>query len=345
MKNMELAKLKDPLLAWYDKEKRILPWRKDPADPYGVWVSEIMLQQTRVETVKEYYKNFLSVLPDVAALAAADEALLMKLWQGLGYYSRVRNMAKGAKIIMEKFSGIFPRETEEIRSLPGIGDYTAGAIASIAFYKPEPAVDGNVERILSRAVGENRERKVFAEALKKIYPAEGDKRCSDLTQGLMELGATVCLPNGAPLCGKCPWKDLCFAAKHNRIGDFPAKKIKPARKIVKLNVFLMDDGSHIVLHQRPENGLLAGLWEFPNAEGEGDETSVRTYLGSLGMTVHELQKKSMRKHIFTHIEWHMTPWQIRVETATLPQDWIPVPYKDLQEIYALPTAFRKLFQQ
>lgn len=337
---LDLAMLKMPLLAWYDREKRSLPWRKVCADPYEVWVSEIMLQQTRVETVKDYYTRFLDALPTVADLARADEAILMKLWQGLGYYSRVRNMAKAAKIVMEKFSGSFPISTEDLRALPGIGDYTAGAIASIAFHQPEPAVDGNVERILSRVTGQNLERAVFAKALKEVYPAAGDHRCSDFTQALMELGATVCLPNGAPLCGICPWAELCVASKTDRINEFPAKKVKAERKIVKLTVFLIGDDTHIVLHQRKANGLLAGLWEFPNVEGELDQDEVRAYLEKRGLKVGKLKKLSAQKHIFTHIEWHMTPWQI--EAGTLPDDWVSAAYSDLQNAYALPTAFRKL---
>lgn len=337
---MDLTGLKTPLLAWYDREKRTLPWRKACVDPYEVWVSEIMLQQTRVETVKDYYTRFLNALPTVASLANADEALLMKLWQGLGYYSRVRNMAKAAKIIVEKFNGAFPKNIDDLRALPGIGDYTAGAIASIAFHQPEPAVDGNVERILSRVTGRNQERAAFAKALKKVYPESGDSRCSDFTQALMELGATVCLPNGAPQCPQCPWQTLCVASGTDRISEFPAKKIKAERKIVKLTVFLIGDGTHIVLHQRQKSGLLAGLWEFPNVEGELDADGVRAYLEGRGLKVEKLKKQSAQKHIFTHIEWHMAPW--RIEGNTLPDDWSSVALADLQNAYALPTAFQKL---
>ncbi len=315
------------MLNWYEKAKRDLPWRKT-GDPYAVWVSEIMLQQTRVETVREYYVRFLAALPDAAALAGADEELLMKLWQGLGYYSRVRNMAKAAKKIMAEHNGIFPADFASIRALPGIGDYTAGAIASIAFGQPVPAVDGNVERVLARILGKTCTREELADLLKPVYPAG---QCGDFTQSLMELGATVCLPNGAPLCSLCPMKDQCAAFRTDRIGELPEKKKKPERKICKMDVFLFtdEDRKTILLRKRPESGLLAGLWELP-CGGE---------ITGYNMPVHSVRKLKMQKHIFTHIEWHMTPYL--AVCSRIPGG---VPVAELEQAYPLPAAFSKILK-
>ncbi len=320
----------EKMLNWYDRSKRDLPWRKTH-DPYAVWVSEIMLQQTRVETVRDYYIRFLAALPGVADLASAPEEKLMKLWQGLGYYSRVRNMAKAAKVIVEKFNGFFPDSFDAIRSLPGIGDYTAGAVSSIAFGLPVPAVDGNVERVLSRIAGKTLDRKTLSALLVPCYPPA---RCGDFTQSLMELGATVCLPNGVPLCGECPMRNECLAKRNNLTDRLPEKKEKPARKICRMTVFVvMDSAGNILLRKRPETGLLAGLWELPNVEGVLTEPAVAEQFPD-HISVERLKEK---KHIFTHIEWHMTPWLIRCKH--LP-DGIPV--AELNTAYPLPVAFSKI---
>ncbi len=315
------------MLAWYDGAKRDLPWR-GTKDPYAVWVSEIMLQQTRVETVRDYYTRFLSELPGIAELSDAEEDVLMKLWQGLGYYSRVRNMARAAKKIMQEHGGIFPRSYEEIRKLPGIGDYTAGAVSSIACGLPTPAVDGNVERVLARLLGETLDRKILAEMLAPCYPPG---RCGDFTQSLMELGATVCLPNGAPRCDACPLRQTCQAFLTDRISSLPAKKAKPERKIVHMNVFIvmgLEDG-RILLRKRPDTGLLAGLWELPNC----DEKTFPDF----GVEILSKKKLRKQKHIFTHIEWHMTPYFSTCRT--LPDG---VPFSELNTAYPLPTAFSKI---
>ena len=339
----DLAEL---LLKWYDRAKRDLPWRDAPGS-YGVWVSEIMLQQTRVETVKDYYVRFLAELPAVEDLAMADEEKLMKLWQGLGYYSRVRNMAAAAKKIMSEHNGNFPRNWQEIRDLPGIGDYTAGAIASIAFGLPEPAVDGNVVRVLARLTGQGNDdgiwRTAFAEALRSRYPAG---RCGDFTQSLMELGATVCLPNGAPHCGECPLNCKCRALSENRIGELPGKKVKTPRKICEMTVFVILNRARdqILLKKRGTTGLLAGLWELPHtARHEKDVAAVRTAAaaaaGVSDCGILSLDPLPVKTHIFTHIEWRMRPYLVVCDAAELRGG---VPLDQLSAAYPLPVAFSKV---
>ncbi len=333
------------LLHWYDFNRRILPWREDPT-PYHVWVSEIMLQQTRVEAVKSYYDRFLTCLPDVPALADAREEELLKLWEGLGYYNRVRNMQKAARVLVERYGGRMPADYEEIRTLPGIGDYTAGAIASIAFGLPYPAVDGNVLRVMSRITGseediaKERTKKKMKEDLTAVMP----ERSGDFNQSLMELGATVCLPNGKPLCEQCPVMHLCEAFHTGRETELPVKSGKKERRVEKRQVLLVYCGDKVLLHRRPEKGLLAGLWEFPNvltekaAEEAGEEKKQPIGKGVTGtierpvaVASEELRmpdsestgffgkepapkvtKGKKAKHIFSHVEWHMEG--IRIET-------------------------------
>ncbi len=325
------------LLHWYDYNRRILPWREDPT-PYHVWVSEIMLQQTRVEAVKGYYDRFLACLPDVAALAAAEEEVLLKLWEGLGYYNRVRNMQKAARILMEQYGGQMPADYEMIHALPGIGDYTAGAIASIAFGLPYPAVDGNVLRVMSRIAcsEENIAKEKTKQKLKQDLTTVMPARSGDFNQSLMELGATVCLPNGKPLCELCPVMHLCKAFHDGRETELPVKSGKKERRIEKRVVFLVFCGEKILLHRRPKKGLLSGLWEFPNVEiGSGEATKGKTPMGlskqlagnvanefTLGVSDETLpcvKKDKKAKHIFSHVEWHMEG--IRIETEDMGEEY------------------------
>jgi len=314
------------LLHWYDYNRRILPWREDPT-PYHVWVSEIMLQQTRVEAVRGYYDRFLASLPDVRALAEAEEEVLLKLWEGLGYYNRVRNMQKAAKILVEQYDGEMPADYDAIRLLPGIGEYTAGAISSIAFGLPFPAVDGNVLRVLSRITGseadiaKEKTKQAVREDLLRVMP----KRSGDFNQSLMELGATVCLPNGKPLCEQCPVMHLCRAFHEGRENELPVKSGKKERRIEKRTVYLIFCGEKILLHRREKKGLLAGLWEFPNALKEGNKaggtvaetTKLREALASElpEGTTFSVTKGKKAKHIFSHIEWHMEGICIQAEFA------------------------------
>ena len=263
----------EPLLSWFRKNARVLPWRED-ATPYRVWVSEIMLQQTRVEAVKPYFQRFTTVLPAIRDLAECDEERLLKLWEGLGYYNRVRNMQDAARTVMEKYQGSLPADYEELLKLKGIGHYTAGAIASIAYGIPVPAVDGNVLRVIMRAANDDSNimkqsvRTRVEKALQEIMPRDA---ASAFNQALMELGATVCVPNGEPGCEKCPWKDFCEVKRLGCWQRIPVKSKAKPRKIEDKTVFIIRDGERIVLRRRPEKGLLAGLYEFPNTSGHLSE--------------------------------------------------------------------------
>ncbi len=333
------------LLAWFAENKREMPWR-GAQDAYAVWVSEIMLQQTRVETVREYYIRFMQAFPTMHALADAPEDQLMKLWQGLGYYSRARNLAACARQVVSEYGGKLPQEPSKLVKLPGIGAYTAGAVASIAYGRPEPAVDGNVLRITARITGTKMAadapefRKLAAESLKPLYPPG---QCGDFTQALMELGATVCVPNGAPLCGKCPVQAECFARKNNCIEELPAPPKKLQKTIQKLDVFLLHCGNKTAIRKRAEKGLLAGLWELPNTPGNTPEKDIPALAEEMfGVQVKSCRCGRMKKHIFTHIEWQMTPWHIECTAPAVPDSPVWAEPDELANKYTLPKAFSKL---
>ena len=341
MGNNRMSGIAAPLLQWFAANRRDLPWRRDRV-PYHVWVSEIMLQQTRVEAVKPYYARFLAALPDIPALAGCDPDTLMKLWEGLGYYSRVRNLQKAAREILERHGGEFPRSYDEIRALSGIGDYTAGAIASICFGCPEPAVDGNVLRVLTRLTGDSRctddqaVKRDIREQLRAVY-----RRCEDcgmLTQALMELGATVCVPNGAPHCESCPLRETCEARRTGTETEFPVRKTKKARRIEEYTVLILRCGDRIAVQKRPETGLLAGLWELPHLDGKLDAQGTLDRIADWGAGLCEMRSLRQKKHIFTHIEWHMTCAHILCTKC--PERFTWVTCEQLRAETALPTAFR-----
>ena len=332
-----------PLLEWYHRQKRILPWR-DQKNAYYTWVSEIMLQQTRVEAVKPYFIRFVRELPDVEALAVCPEEKLLKLWEGLGYYSRVRNMQKAALQMMEEFGGKLPESYEELRKLKGIGSYTAGAIASIAYGIPVPAVDGNVLRVISR-ITESREdimqqsvRSKMQQTLQQIIPREEP---GDFNQALMELGAMVCVPNGAPDCEHCPVGQLCLARRHHSIGEIPVKKPKKARKTEERTVFVIQDGQRTMIRKRPEKGLLAGLYELPNVPGYLKREEALKYVESLRLEPLFIEPLEEARHIFSHIEWQMKAYRIRVSSLTdeTDSDMLFVDKRKSKERYAIPSAF------
>lgn len=333
-------RLPAPLLAWYDTHARVLPWRGNPA-PYRVWISEIMLQQTRVEAVKPYFERFLAELPDLEALAAAPEDVLLKLWEGLGYYNRVRNLRKAAKAILERYGGVFPSSCEELMSLPGIGEYTAGAIASISFGLPCPAVDGNVLRVIARVtenrgdVTKDKVRGEIASRLKAVYPAG---RCGDFTQSLMELGATVCLPNGAPKCEECPLAELCLGFRNGTASELPVKTKKKARREERRTVFLLRCGDRIALRRRSSEGVLAGLWEFPNVEGALPKREVVKQMEQWGLSVLHIQPSVRAKHVFTHLEWQMSSWFIECAEPVPCFHWVT--HDTLCREISLPSAWR-----
>lgn len=330
-----------PLLAWYDSGRRILPWREDPT-PYHVWLSEIMLQQTRVEAVKPYYDRFLCRLPDIESLAAVEEEELLKLWEGLGYYNRARNLKKSAIQIVTEYGGRMPEDYEQLMKLTGIGSYTAGAIASIAFGKSVPAVDGNVLRILSRLRADDRDimdvkvKKSIEEELRGVMPGE---RPGDFNQALMELGATVCVPNGSPKCGQCPWKDICLAKLQGNASEYPKKRAKKARSIEKKTVLLIQYEQRIALNKRPSAGLLAGMYEFPSMEGHQGEKQVIAYLKQLGVMPLRIRKLEPAKHIFTHKEWHMTGYYVRVDDLTGMGEYVFVDPSEIKDKYPVPSAY------
>lgn len=342
-----LEKIAEPLLKWYDKGRRILPWREDP-QPYYVWLSEIMLQQTRVEAVKPYYDRFIQNVPDIQALAEMEEDKLVKLWEGLGYYNRVRNLQKAAKAIVKEHEGKMPSEYESLLELPGIGSYTAGAIASIAYGKAVPAVDGNVLRVLSRLrmdgediLSQKTKTRVEKE-LREVIPVN---RPGDFNQALMELGAMVCLPNGEPKCGECPWEALCQAHHMGKTAEFPKKKAKKARKIEEKTVLVIQDEDRAAFRRRPEKGLLAGMYEFPVLEGRLAEGKVLEILGQMGLKVLRIRPIGEAKHIFSHKEWHMVGYAIKVDELERPekpefrQDWIFVDKNEVRENYPVPSAY------
>ena len=337
---VDLSALPELLLPWYEENRRDLPWRRNRA-PYHVWLSEIMLQQTRVEAVKGYYARFLQALPTVEALAAADPELCHKLWEGLGYYSRVRNLQKAAQVIVRDYGGVFPEDYAAVRALPGIGDYTAGAICSISFGQPTPAVDGNVLRVAARIRWDETPvdlpavKKALTADLARIYPAG---RCGDFTQALMELGATVCLPGGAPRCEACPLASLCLAHRMGRETAVPVRLGKKPRRQEAMTVFILQSPQGLALRKRPEKGLLAGLWEFPHVPGLLEPAEALAAAEALGAQVTELKQMAERKHIFTHVEWEMRGYYLRCSGGA---DLFWVPPARLTEAYALPTAFRQ----
>ena len=338
-----LEKTVEPLLIWYRNNKRDLPWRQNK-DPYRIWVSEIMLQQTRVEAVKPYFARFLETLPTVADLAEAEEDTLLKLWEGLGYYNRIRNMQKAAQQIMIDYHGVFPRDYNAVLTLSGIGNYTAGAICSIAYEIPKPAVDGNVLRVLSRLLESNEDimkqsvRKKIENALEEIIP-EGS--AGDFNQAVIELGAIVCVPNGEPKCEECPVREHCRAKRDGRELELPVKKKAKARRLEKRTVLIFRDGENVAIRKRPTKGLLAGLYEFPNEEGHLTRKEVVAYSKSMGLAPMRVQKLEAAKHIFSHIEWQMIGYNIRVDELekSCSKKMIFAHPQEVEDKYPLPSAF------
>lgn len=331
-----------PLLDWYAKNARALPWRVSH-DAYRVWVSEIMLQQTRVEAVIPYFERFLHALPDLTALANAEEDRLLKLWEGLGYYSRVRNMQKAAQTVVRDGKTILPDSYERLLALPGIGPYTAGAVASIAFGIAVPAVDGNVLRVLARllACGEDialpQVKSTFEQAEAELLPSE---RAGDFNQAMMELGATVCLPNTAPRCGNCPVRTFCAATSAGNPQAYPYKSPKKPRVVEERTVFVAVSGGKVLLRRRERKGLLAGMWELPGVSGCLDVEETGAILTGWGMSDAPMRPLAESKHIFTHIEWRMRGLLILPHANPPMGGAVWADADDLLNRYALPSAFR-----
>lgn len=331
------------LLPWYRENARDLPWRHS-REPYRVWVSEIMLQQTRVEAVIGYYNRFMEAFPTVEALADAEEARVLKLWEGLGYYSRARNLQKAAKQIAGEYGGVFPDTAEELLKLPGIGAYTAGAVASICFERPSAAVDGNVLRIITRMTADDRAidltttKQDIGEKLEAVYPAGG---CGDFTQALMELGACVCTPK-SPKCEACPMQDLCRAHASGAETRYPVKLPKAKKRVEERTVFLLRCGDKLAVCRREEEGLLAGLWQFPNCSGVLSAEEAIKWISERGAKPTELVREVHRVHIFTHIRWEMTAYVL--ECSEPAGEFIWAGRTDVEQHYTLPTAFRMFME-
>ena len=303
-----------PLTKWYQSNNRVLTWRAD-RNPYAIWVSEIMLQQTRVEAVKPYFRRFVSELPNIQSLAECPEERLLKLWEGLGYYNRVRNMQKAAVTVMEKYGGQLPADYEELKKLSGIGSYTAGAIASIAYGIPVPAVDGNVLRVLARIREDDRDisrQAVKGQVEKELTDIMPSREPGEFNQALMELGAVICVPGGPPRCGECPLQSLCRAHLSGKEQEFPVKTGKKERRTEQHTILLIQDGERVVLRKRPPRGLLAGLYEFPNLPGHLTRQEALNWVQEAGMLPLHIQELEHAKHIFSHVEWHMIGYAIRV---------------------------------
>ena len=334
----------EPLLSWFSGHARILPWREEPTS-YRVWISEIMLQQTRVEAVKPYFERFLKHLPDMESLANVEDDRLMKLWEGLGYYNRARNLKKAAQVVMESYGGYMPADYDALKKLPGIGSYTAGAVASIAYGIPVPAVDGNVLRVWSRLFlrdedvlkqsVKNTVEQEFAAVMPKDVPGA-------YNQALMELGATVCVPNGMAHCEECPLAFMCRAKEEGRVLEFPKKAAKKPRKIEERTVFIIRSEEKTAIGQRPKKGLLAGLYELPNVLGKLTQEEALEYVKGLGFSPIRILPLTEAKHIFSHVDWHMTGYVIRVEEeeCSPAPDFFLIDPKETEAKYPIPTAFQ-----
>lgn len=333
------------LLQWFDYNARVLAWRENPK-PYYVWVSEIMLQQTRVEAVKGYFDRFITELPDIKSLATVEEERLLKLWEGLGYYNRVRNLKKAAILIMERYQGEMPASYEELLTLPGIGEYTAGAISSIAFGIPVPAIDGNVLRVMKRIAGrfdditKESVKKELRQELLAIIPAD---RPGDFNQSVMELGAMVCIPNGKPLCEQCPVMHLCKAFHEDIAMQLPVKPAKKERRKEERTILLLEYQNRYAIRKRLAKGLLAGLWELPGIDSRLNEEELQKTLADWNILPEQILLLGEAKHIFSHIEWNMTGYHVTLKED--PKDYsknntiVWATPSEIKGSYSIPNAF------
>lgn len=339
---MEPDAIVRPLLDWYGANRRDLPWRHE-ITPYRVWISEIMLQQTRVEAVKGYFERFLCAAPDIPSLAALPEERLLKLWEGLGYYSRAKNLQKAAKLCVERYGGVLPASREELLELPGIGPYTAGAVASIAFGLPVPAVDGNVLRVWSRLhadaadIADPATKKRVEAALSALMPA-GESGA--FNQALMDLGATVCVPNTAPQCERCPIRTMCMAHISHTENKFPRKREKAPRRIETRTLLLLERGERLAILRRPAKGLLASLWELPGFAGTLSQEEAIGAVRSLGLEPLRLTALPPYRHIFTHVEWQVSGWRVMLPPEGEGSGLVWAGEEELRGKYPLPSAFR-----
>lgn len=342
-----MNELATALLSWYQANARTLPWR-ETSDPYPIWISEIMLQQTRVAAVLGYYQRFLTALPTVADLACVDEDSLMKLWEGLGYYSRARNLQKAARMVMADFDGQFPQTVAGLESLPGIGPYTSAAVASAAFGVQAAAVDGNVLRVVTRLLDAHDDislpatKKMVTAWVTQHLPPPG-VQMQHFNQAMMELGATVCGPNSAPKCDQCPLSALCLGRERGTADTLPVKAPKKPRRQEQKTVFCLLQRGTTALYRRENKGLLASLWAFPNVEGHLSEAEVAQQLSAWGLRIQSWHWKRTATHMFTHVEWDMVGYCLDVEEMGL-DTWQWVDKQGLSAC-AVPSAFGAFYKE
>lgn len=345
MQEQVLLQTAQPLLAWYPLHARDLPWRHTQ-EPYRIWLSEIMLQQTRVEAVKNYYARFLETFPDIAALATAEQDQVNKCWEGLGYYSRAANLRKAAQTIQEQYGGVFPRTWEEVRGLAGVGDYTAGAVCSICYGLPTPAVDGNVLRVAARVMNhfceiDRPEQKAAVTALLRQVYLDNPEHCGTLTQAFMEIGATVCVPNGQPHCEACPLSELCLGRQYCDALRLPQRTAKKARRQEQYTVFVLQCDGKFALRKRTAKGLLHGLWEYPNVAGICTTEEAIAQASAWHCKPTDLTQTVERKHIFTHVEWEL--YGVYLTCARQDEQFVWKTAAEIIKEISLPTAFRQFF--
>ena len=325
------------ILNWYLNNKRELPWRRD-IDPYHIWISEIMLQQTRIEAVIKYYNRFMERIPDIKSLSIINDDELLKLWEGLGYYSRARNLKKAAIKIMTEYDGKFPDQYEDILSLPGIGEYTAAAISSICYHLPYASIDGNVMRVYCRVcnldldVSDLKVKKEIKKEIEAILPSDS----GSFNQGIMELGEVICIPNGIPKCDSCPLKFHCLAHLNGRESLIPRKVSKNKKIEEEYTLFLIKCREKYALHKR-EEGLLKNMWEFPNQEGFLTFDEVRKKIPG----ILKIEMGITNTHLFTHKKWFMNSYYIEVDEELDTYQWFSL--DEIEKYYALPTAFRPFY--
>lgn len=343
MTKKQIQQFQDALLSWYNQHARVLPFRENPT-PYRVWISEIMLQQTRMDTVLPYYERFIGEIPDVVALAEVSDERLLKLWEGLGYYSRARNLKKAAQIIIKDYEGQVPDDVKSLRTLPGIGPYTAGAIASIAFGKRAEAIDGNVLRVMARVTAEKgdiSQKSVHNRLETVVRPLVDTPRVGDFNQALMELGALICIPSETPKCGLCPVSSLCKAYDLGIQGSLPVKTSPKSRKIEKKTVLVMRYGDQFALRKRTEKGVLCGLWELPSLPGHCTTEECVRELSKQGVFAAEIIPLSSSKHIFSHLEWHMIGYCIVAERVENRENFVWKSADEIKAHYSIPAAFKE----
>ena len=351
LKTEDINELQHALISWFEKNHRQMPWR-ETINPYYTWISEVMLQQTRVDTVIPYFLRFIDKFPTVKQLAKADEEEVLRLWAGLGYYSRAKNIHRGAKLICEVYDGKIPENQKELLKIPGIGSYTAGAILSIAYGKPAAAVDGNVMRVFSRLflvyadISEGSTKKEMEKLGEAVVSANNP---SAFNQGLMELGALICTPN-SPKCSSCPLSFICRARRAGVQESLPVKKKKEAVKSVNMELGLLQKGDKVLLTKRPPEGLLANLWALPAVEGTADGNAGRSIVMELqesyGIETSDPEPVVEKSHVFTHMKWNMQLFRLKLLSMS-DIDYPEIQWVSLKEIdqYAIPTAFLKVIKE